>query len=583
MDTATIGEAGPAGPVFLMDEEEEGNIVIGILWFFVIALMFFSQHHVCDCYFVPAINVFVGKMRKSENTWLQRWGEEAVAGATICALGCNGPELFTNLISLFTHSDAGIGVVVGSEIFNLLVIIGAATIAAPILPLELERVPFGRDVAFYALSIVLLKQFLGDEKIEAWEAWTLLGAAVVYVFAVYFTTDIVMAIPCLRPAEIEEGLPTDMGSQKTTGVMHGIEVEVEEVLHGRMADAHREESDTYEMNPTAAGIYSKPAGEFKKMSSSAKLKRRMSSDGAGPARKSMGITFKGKEDPLLGANMLAYKDLKEVSVLAEGVIQLEFSHNAFHHITLKMTVATSDQRDELLKMIEQYSLGKPWIHKYDPTVFGAIGHLKHTLADKDAGVLTKILALPEFLVDFCLKATLACVDVKDITKEGRWALCFLGAMVWLGIFSFSMLMVAGQIHKNIPALSEAFLGITVCAVGTSFPNAVASVIMASQNKPAAAIANALGSNVQNVFLAMALPWVIYLGQTNWEPIPQEVAGINEGVAWMFGTLILVVFFVLMPGVCTLDKCYGYILVVFYFIYLGITCCETFGVIKPLIK
>ena len=30
--------------------------------------------------------------------------------------------------------------------------------------------------------------------------------------------------------------------------------------------------------------------------------------------------------------------------------------------------------------------------------------------------------------------------------------------------------------------------------------------MAQQNKPAAAIANALGSNVQNVFLAMALPW-----------------------------------------------------------------------------
>ena len=49
-------------------------------------------------------------------------------------------------------------------------------------------------------------------------------------------------------------------------------------------------------------------------------------------------------------------------------------------------------------------------------------------------------------------------------------------------------------------------GITVCAIGTSFPNAVASVLMAQQNKPAAAIANALGSNVQNVFLAMALPW-----------------------------------------------------------------------------
>merc|ERR1711998_356842 len=78
------------------------------------------------------------------------------------------------------------------------------------------------------------------------------------------------------------------------------------------------------------------------------------------------------------------------------------------------------------------------------------------------------------------------------------------------VFSACMLKVVENINYNIPALPTAFLGITVCAIGTSFPNAVASVLMAQQNKPAAAIANALGSNVQNVFLAMALPWVIFM-------------------------------------------------------------------------
>merc|ERR1719499_2062481 len=116
-----------------------------------------------------------------------------------------------------------------------------------------------------------------------------------------------------------------------------------------------------------------------------------------------------------------------------------------------------------------------------------------------------------------------------------------------------MLEIAVQINYNIPALKTSFLGITVCAIGTSFPNAVASIIMAQQNKPAAAIANALGSNVQNVFLAMALPWVIYSAQNGYAPISQNVAGINEGVYWMMGTLILVVIFVLL-GACTLNKC-----------------------------
>merc|ERR1719343_1356816 len=165
----------------------------------MIGFMFFAQHHVCDAYFVPAINVFVTTMRSSPIKCAQRWGEEAVAGATICALGCNGPELFTNLISLYTASDAGIGVVVGSEIFNLLIIVGAATVCAPVLPLELERVPFTRDCFFYGLSICLLYWSLLDKAIEWYEAMILLGAAVVYVIAVYTTTDIVNCIPALRP------------------------------------------------------------------------------------------------------------------------------------------------------------------------------------------------------------------------------------------------------------------------------------------------------------------------------------------------------------------------------------------------
>merc|ERR1711972_724172 len=103
-------------------------------------------------------------------------------------------------------------------------------------------------------------------------------------------------------------------------------------------------------------------------------------------------------------------------------------------------------------------------------------------------------------------------------------------------------------------------------------------LMAQQNKPAAAIANALGSNVQNVFLAMALPWFIYLADTNFQPIVQNVAGINEGVAWMMGTLILVLIFVLLPTTCTLNKCNGFILIL---VYLVLTMGETFGWWPPL--
>merc|ERR1712135_280861 len=179
----------------------------------------------------------------------------------------------------------------------------------------------------------------------------------------------------------------------------------------------------------------------------------------------------------------------------------------------------------------------------------------------------RLVAFPEFCVDVLLKSTLFLVDVKQIEKQGRWPLCFVGAMCWLAFFSWLMLVVANEINCNIPVLSNAFLGITVCAVGTSFPNAVASILMAKQDKPAAAIANALGSNVQNVFLAMALPWCIYSAQHGFGGIPQDVAGISEGVAWMMGTLIMVVIFALLPPVCTFTPWIGIVLIIVYVVYL----------------
>jgi Ca2+/Na+ antiporter len=109
---------------------------------------------------------------------------EDVAGATLMALGCNGPELFTNVIALFvTHSDLGVGTIIGSEIFNLLLIVGGSILAAPKTPLELNKVPFIRDSAFYLISIILLLWVLWDGKVTFFESCVLL-----FFCAVFATT-----------------------------------------------------------------------------------------------------------------------------------------------------------------------------------------------------------------------------------------------------------------------------------------------------------------------------------------------------------------------------------------------------------
>jgi len=580
----SVSDAIPADALQL-EEEQTGSTTIGALWFVVIAFMFFAQHHTCDAYFVPAINVFADKMRASPNAWLRRWGQESVAGATICALGCNGPELFSNLIALYTGSDAGIGVVVGSEIFNLLVIIGCSVIVAPIVPLHLERIPFTRDCIAYAISIVLLYGALRDRVIQFNESMILFGAAIGYVAAVYFTQDFEDWLQGAAKASVAstESTPTSQGQIKRgnsftvqpgtpsgsvkvphMASIHGVQVEVEEIYHGRIVDGHHTAPHGMKVSATESGIYTKELDPKK------------------------GFQLESADGALLGPK-LAYDNLKEVIVMGFGVIELEFEKGfmggfLLEHITLKLTAATTADRDELLESIKA-NAGLAWVHRYDATVKGSWEHLKHSLADKDLSVFLKIFfCMPEFLIDSVLRITLFKCDVKDITKENRWPVCFLGAMMWLAFFSYCMLECANAINANIPAIPTSFLGITVCAVGTSFPNAVASVILSQQNKPAAAIANALGSNVQNVFLAMALPWIIYSANYNFQDIPQNVAGIQEGILWMVGTLVLVVIFVLIPpGFCALTTTYGWILNAVYLVYVIITMGETFGWWPPLIK
>ena len=79
------------------------------------------------------------------------------------AAGASSPELFSSIIALFvTHSALGLGTIVGSEIFNQLMICAGSVLASRTGSLKLDRAIVTREVGFYALSIVLLMVALRD-------------------------------------------------------------------------------------------------------------------------------------------------------------------------------------------------------------------------------------------------------------------------------------------------------------------------------------------------------------------------------------------------------------------------------------
>nr|XP_006642914.2 PREDICTED: sodium/potassium/calcium exchanger 3-like [Lepisosteus oculatus] len=108
--------------------------------------MFYALAIVCDDYFVPSLE------KISENLQLS----EDVAGATFMAAGSSAPELFTSLIGVFiTKGDVGVGTIVGSAVFNILVIIGVCGLFAGQTVL-LTWWSLFRDSIYYTFSVLAL-------------------------------------------------------------------------------------------------------------------------------------------------------------------------------------------------------------------------------------------------------------------------------------------------------------------------------------------------------------------------------------------------------------------------------------------
>ena len=128
---------------------------------------------ITDSFFIISLDQISRKLNLSDE----------VAGATLMASGSSAPELAIALMALFTaggeHSDLGIGTIVGSAVFNILVITGVSAVAAGGLRIHMFAVR--RDTAYYLLSIAYLAFIFLDGQVVLWEAMLGIGAYIGYV------------------------------------------------------------------------------------------------------------------------------------------------------------------------------------------------------------------------------------------------------------------------------------------------------------------------------------------------------------------------------------------------------------------
>ncbi|MFT4551669.1 MAG: K+-dependent Na+/Ca+ exchanger-like protein [Chlamydiales bacterium] len=147
-----------------------------LFWSLVLLVSFYLLARISDEHFVVSLEKIADRFNLSSD----------MAGATLMAIGSSAPELFVAMAAIFKpgdHAIVGVGTIVGSALFNILVIVG---VAASVKKSVVSWQPVVRDSLFYAVSIILLVAFFHDGHVTLIETVFLMGTYVVYIIVVLF-------------------------------------------------------------------------------------------------------------------------------------------------------------------------------------------------------------------------------------------------------------------------------------------------------------------------------------------------------------------------------------------------------------
>ncbi len=147
------------------------------VYLILLLISFYILAKVCDDYFVDSLDEIAKKLKLSSDA----------AGATLMAVGSSAPELFVAIIAVIkpgNHMQIGMGTIVGSALFNLLVIAGVVGL---IKPFKVNWHIVLRDLLFYFVAVLFLYSVFIDGNITLLEGilFVLLYAFYVYLVIIW--------------------------------------------------------------------------------------------------------------------------------------------------------------------------------------------------------------------------------------------------------------------------------------------------------------------------------------------------------------------------------------------------------------
>lgn len=424
------------------------------LYVFLLMYLFLALAIVVDDYFTYSLDSLGELLGLSPD----------VKGATFAAIGSSAPELFVSLadnVLANPPKSVGVGTIVGSAIFNILVIIGASAITAGRMfgSLKLDWRPLTRDSLFYSISIAALigVAVTGDNATEV-EGAILVLLYLSYITFMIFNAKIFNKVDSLlgiKSAEPVEETPAEEGDP-TVATLDAKETEAEQ--------------DTK---------------NFSRQQSTQSQGQGQGHGTGGPSKRNLmtrGSTMTREKRPSLASNLGKGELIHEVDENEE----LEPYFSVLFWPTVKQ------EEGQNLSYLQRACGGgfKMWLKRL------------YYLFVLPINLLFR-LTIPDPRYD------LFCEDKNGITNRrriGYWSE-FVMCIVHIAVVSHFLVYSAAKFGCLV-GIPPAVMGLTFLAAGTSVPDMITSVILTKQGEGDAAVANSIGSNVFDILIGLGLPWFI---------------------------------------------------------------------------
>ncbi|XP_077381157.1 sodium/potassium/calcium exchanger 2-like [Festucalex cinctus] len=489
---------------FTVEDRRRGFVAFHM---FGMLYMFIALAIVCDEFFVPALTVITEKLEISDD----------VAGATFMAAGGSAPELFTSVIGVFvSHSNVGIGTIVGSAVFNILFVIGMCAIFSKEV-LNLTWWPLFRDVSFYIVGLLMLIYFFLDNQITVTESISLLMCYGTYVTFMKFN------------AKVELLIKSQLGSNQV------------------------------DIMETAPKVNAPPADDENKLMAKPRLQREGSCASLHNSLMRNSIfqlmihtldplsnegRFKEKASILHKMAKQKCKEDQAVSTNGVAIKTISKSTKVAVEVTPPMNGVVGDEGGEEEEEDEDQPLSLAW-------------------PDTTRKRLTYLIILP---IVFPLWLTLP--DVRRETSEKFFPITFIGAISWIAFFSYLMVWWAHQVGETF-WITEEIMGLTILAAGTSIPDLITSVIVARKGLGDMAVSSSVGSNIFDITVGLPFPWLIYNIINDFKPVEVSSNGLFCAIVLLF---LMLLFVIISIAACKwrMSKFLGFLMFLLYFVFLVVS-------------